>query len=121
MKSAPRRPLPSGMQHPVAITTAVKQLNEALKIRSHARYYVERYGDRYRWSIASGGGFYPLLREVAAYMDIDYRRLILGFDTVGKMTIVAANKPSRTRPDAWTMIALADAPLSQAALVARLR
>lgn len=44
--------------------------------------YVERFGERWRWSPAHRGGAYPLLRIVARFLRIDYHRIVVPFGTV---------------------------------------
>lgn len=63
-------------------------------IATHARpgreVYVERRGAGYRWSPAHAGGSYPLHREVALTIDVDYHRFVLPFVTVDGRAIVKA-------------------------------
>jgi hypothetical protein len=44
--------------------------------------YVERFGERWRWSPAHQGGAYPLLRIVARFLRIDHHRIMVPFRTV---------------------------------------
>lgn len=44
--------------------------------------YVERFGDRWRWSPAHRGGAYPLLRVVSRFLRVDHHRIIVPFRTV---------------------------------------
>jgi hypothetical protein len=44
--------------------------------------YVERFGDRWRWSPAHRGGAYPLLRVVARFLRVDHYRIVVPFRTV---------------------------------------
>lgn len=74
--------------------------------RDQRRVYVERLGDRYRWSLVSNSG-YPLLRNVAAYFAVDYTRLYVGFRTVeDELCIVCEDPANFETPDAWTAIDL---------------
>jgi hypothetical protein len=57
-----------------AVATAANERNGAI--------YVEKFPDGYRWSPAQPGGVYPLMRTVAAFLDVDYHRIIVGFRTV---------------------------------------
>ena len=67
--------------------------------------YVERRGDLYRWSLTHRGGPYPLLRETAKLLGIDYHQLVLpcrALDGTG-LTIVGA-EPHARPPDAWVLL-----------------
>lgn len=74
----------------------------ALGSRSFVKCYAERQGSRYRWSIAHRGGPYPLLREVARFLDLPHTSLLVGTTGVEGWTVVA--DPDGRRPDAWTFI-----------------
>lgn len=50
--------------------------------------YVERLGEGWRWSLAHPGGPYPLLRETARFLQIDYRQLLMPFRTVAPAVAV---------------------------------
>ena len=63
--------------------------------------YVERLGDRYRWSLAHRGGSYPLLRVAARFLQMDYQTLMIGFRTVEDGYAVLARDPEHEPvPDA---------------------
>ena len=47
------------------------------------KVYVERLGDRYRWSLIHRGGPNPLLRITAKYLQVDYNSIIVGCREVG--------------------------------------
>ena len=68
-----------------------------------ARIYVERRDDTYRWSIAHRGGAYPLLREVARFLDVPYESIILPFRTINGWAIILAPDLA-AQPDAWGLI-----------------
>jgi hypothetical protein len=53
--------------------------------------YIERRSAGYRWSPVHAGGSYPLLRTVAAMIDVNYHALGLPFTTVEGRTVVNAD------------------------------
>ena len=61
--------------------------------RSDAKVYIERRGDGYRWSPAHPGGPYPILREVARFLELDHHRLIVGCAAVDDLSVVAPEGP----------------------------
>jgi hypothetical protein len=70
----------------------------------HEYLYVERKGQRYRWSPAHRGGAYPLLRIAARYLDVSHHQIILGFRTVGDYAIICEKPNEFEQPDAWCII-----------------
>ena len=64
--------------------------------------YAERRGDGYR--PAHRGGPYPLLREVARFLDLDHRSLIVGCAAVDGWTIIAPEGPRMPKAPAWAFI-----------------
>jgi len=79
--------------------------------------YVERLGDRYRWSLAHKGGAYPLLRVAARFLQMDYQALMIGFRTVDDSYAVLARDAEREPvPDAAAMLVLSQPPTSREAL-----
>ena len=57
--------------------------------------YVERRGDQYRWSLATKGGPYPLLRITARFLEMDpYSLAGVGSRVVGDDGW-CANRPDR--------------------------
>lgn len=52
--------------------------------------YVERSGDRFRWSPAVRGGGYPLLRVVARFLECPHTDITVGVEPVGEWCIVQA-------------------------------
>lgn len=74
----------------------------ALGRRSAVKCYVERHGSRYRWSIAHGGGPYPLLREVASFLELPHTSLVVGTTAVEGWTVIADSHEGL--PDAWAFI-----------------
>jgi len=67
------------------------------------KVYVEQREDGYRWSIVHGGGPYPLLRELAQLLDVDYTSLVLPFATLDGWAYVLA-PDLEGEPDSWAFI-----------------
>jgi hypothetical protein len=67
--------------------------------------YVERRDDDYYWSLVHGGGPYPLHREVARFLGVDWRRLVLGSrDVDSRWTALQLGPHDGSEPDAWAVI-----------------
>ena len=79
--------------------------------------YVERRGDVYRWSLASRGGPYPLLREMARILRIEYYRIVLPFRTLAGLglAIVDAEPKNPAPPDASAVLQI-DSPVDAPAV-----
>jgi len=88
-----------------ATCTSERAAEQITRFGAHqfARIYVERRDDAYRWSIAHRGGAYPLLRELARFLDVPYESIILPFGTVDGWAMVLAPDLSGP-PDAWGII-----------------
>lgn len=72
------------------------------------KVYVERRRDGYRWSIAHGGGPYPLLRTVAAFLQVDHTRIVVeGRDAGDGWCVFQLGPRDDGEPDAWAVLALA--------------
>jgi len=66
--------------------------------------YVERRGEQYRWSFATKGGPYPLLRITARFLLMDPYSLVgVGSRVVGDGWGVQIVE-SDTEPDAWAVL-----------------
>jgi hypothetical protein len=69
--------------------------------------YVERRGDEYRWSLATKGGGYPLLRITARFLGVDYRRIYVGFRTLPNGAAILCEDPANIDiPDKWAVLKL---------------
>jgi hypothetical protein len=69
------------------------------------RIYVERLGDLWRWRLISDGGPYPLLRNTANFLRMDYRALLVGADAgPGGSSIVSTDADRNVQPDATAVI-----------------
>ena len=74
--------------------------------------YVECLGDQYRWSPASRGGPYPLMRLLSRFLGCDHHQLTVGFVTVDGWCIAA--DPEETRWDRYMILEHAPADVSAA-------
>jgi hypothetical protein len=63
------------------IETVALAVSVATEFQS--KVYLERLGERYRWSLIHRGGAYPLLRITAKYLQVDYTSIIVGCREVG--------------------------------------
>ncbi len=78
------------------------------------KVYVERLGDRYRWSLIHRGGPYPLLRITARYLKVDYHSIIVGYRQVGVgWSGLNGNETESLEPDAWAILSF-DGPTTAA-------
>jgi len=67
--------------------------------------YVERRGDQYRWSFATQGGPYPLLRITARFLEMDPCSLVgVGSRVVGDGWGVQIVDENDTEPDVWAVL-----------------
>jgi len=68
-------------------------------------FFVERRGDQYRWSFATKGGPYPLLRITARFLLMDpYYLAGVGSRVVGDGWCVQIVDEIDTEPDTWAML-----------------
>lgn len=65
--------------------------------------YVERLGDLWRWSVATKGGAYPLLRITARYLQMDPYSLVSGYRQVAGGWFVQLVE-NDTEPDVWSVL-----------------
>ena len=95
--------LPDSMLRGARLGEVAKQVAAA---SGPARFvYVERRGNLYRWSLAHRGGAYPLLRETAKLLGIEYHTIILPFRTLPTGLAIVDAEPKYTSPaDAWTVL-----------------
>ena len=85
------------------------------------KVYVERLGDRYRWSLIHRGGPYPLLRITAKYLQVDYHSIIVGCREVGDgWSGLNGNETEPLEPDAWAVLTFAG-PTTATDVGARIR
>ncbi len=84
------------------------EVAEALFVASERETsaYVERFGGDYRWSLTHRGGSYPLLRITAAFLQMDYRALAVGFRTVLDGWTVLGDGDGEPEPDAAAVVGL---------------
>lgn len=89
--------------------SSLNEVAEAVAAASEteAIVYVERLGDEYRWSLATKGGGYPLLRISARFLGVDYRQIYVGFRTLPNGTAILCEDPSKFDvPDRWAVLKL---------------
>ena len=73
--------------------------------------YVERRADMYRWSPTHRGGPYPLLRETAKLLGVDYHELVVPCRALeGTPYSIVDVEPPEGPPDAWTLLELEQRP-----------
>jgi hypothetical protein len=99
----------AGFSYSIFEPSAIEAVAEAVFVASeHAsEVYVERFDDRYRWSLVHKGGAYPLLRVTANFLQMDYHALAIGFRTVvDGYTALAEYLDHDPRPDAAAVVAL---------------
>jgi len=98
--------------------SSLNEVAEAVAAASESQpmVYVERLGDAYRWSLATKGGGYPLLRITARFLDVDYTRIYVGFRTLlNGMAILCEDPSSVEIPDKWAVLKLSGKITSTAA------
>jgi hypothetical protein len=84
-----------------------KAIAAASEVERHL--YIERKGETYRWSLAHGGGAYPLLRISARFLGVDYQSIYIGFRTLPDGYSILCEDPGDfDEPDAWTVLELED-------------
>jgi hypothetical protein len=120
-----REPAPevAGLSRSIFEPSPLEEVAEAIFVASEreSEVYVERFDDRYRWSLVHKGGAYPLLRVTAAFLQMDYHALAIGTRTVaGGYAALAEYPEDEPEPDASAVIALQWGTLPDDA-VARIR
>ena len=83
------------------------EVAEAISVASEDFYdiYVERRGDLWRWSFATTGGPYPLLRITARFLEMDPCSLVgVGSRVVGDGWGVQIVDDTDTEPDVWAVL-----------------
>jgi hypothetical protein len=103
MDETRRRELAATMMEPSPVGDVADAVATFAK-RSSAKVYVERCSNGYRWSPAHAGGPYPLLREVALFLDRDHHGLVIGCAAVDGYSIVAPEGPNMPKPRAWAFL-----------------
>ena len=94
-------------------SSLLEEVAEAISAasESHRDFYVERRGDQWRWSFATRGGGYPLLRSTASFLRMDYSSLGgVGSRVVGDEWCVQIVQTD-TEPDAWVVLTF-DGPVA---------
>ena len=100
-----RRRLYQSVFHPSPLDEVAEAVSVATE--DHPSIYVEKLGDRFRWSFATrGGGPYPQLRITAQFLKMDYSALRgVGCREVGDEWCVQIVDESQMGPDAWAVLA----------------
>ena len=115
MDDARRRKLARTMAEPSQLDDVIEAIAAFAKV-SNCKVQVEQYGSplkKFRWAIVHGGGPYPLLREVARFLEVDHHSIIVEAKAVDGQSVVAPMRPIR-RPTRRAMIT----PSSDKAVVA---
>jgi hypothetical protein len=83
----------------------LEQVAEAVSVATDKFHdvYVERRGDQYRWSLATKGGPYPLLRITARFLKLDPYSLVSGYRQVAGGWFVQLVEDD-TEPDASVVL-----------------
>jgi hypothetical protein len=77
---------------------------------TESQLYVERFGDRWRWSLVHGGGPYPLLRVTARFLKVDYTAISIGHRQIeGGLSVLTRDLEEVGDPHRW-MVAVFDGP-----------
>ena len=71
-----RRLLARSMIQPATLDDVAQAIADAAS-RHAPLVYVERHGERWRWSLAHRGGPYPLLRETARFLGMPPSSLLM--------------------------------------------
>ena len=85
----------------------LEEVAEAISVATEKFHdiYVERRSDRYRWSFATKGGPYPLLRITARFLQMDpYSLAGVGSREVGGGWCVQIVADGDAEPDAWSVL-----------------
>jgi hypothetical protein len=97
--------------HPSPLNEVAEAVSAATE--DHCKIYVEKLGDRFRWSFATrAGGPYPQLRITAQFLRMDYSSLRgVGSREVGDGFCVQIVDEGEIGPDAWALLTF-DEPAS---------
>ena len=95
----------------------LEEVAEAVSVASedHPHIYVERVDHEWRWSLATMGGPYPLIRLSAQYLKMDYVALRgVGSRVVGDGWCVQIVDERGSEPIAWAVLRFDEfAPVQQ--------
>lgn len=96
------------------VSSPLESVAGAVSVASdeHRSFYVDRDDDGWRWSPATGGGPYPLLRITARFLLCSHFRIMVGRRTVGDGVRVLMGECDEQRPNRrWAILDL-DGPVS---------
>jgi hypothetical protein len=99
----------SAMIQRTRVWSSLDEVAEAVAVASESEsmIYVERLADLYRWSLATKGGGYPLLRITARFLGVDFREIYVGFRTLPDGVAVLCEDPSNFDvPVSWAVLKL---------------
>jgi Domain of unknown function (DUF6438) len=102
-----RRELVDTMTEPSSAEDVIRAI-ASFGVRPSVKIYVERSGRGYRWSMAHRGGSYPLLREVATFLDLPYTSLLLPCTGVQGWTVIAPTGFLKYVPTSWAILEASD-------------
>src|SRR4051794_38519619 len=88
-------------------TSSLRRVATAVSVATESErlVYVERMTRGWRWSLASRGDGYPLLRISAHFLRMDHTKLMIGFYTLANGPSILARNPQYPRqPQAWAML-----------------
>lgn len=86
---------------------------EAISVASEQcrSVYIDRDAHGWRWSPATRGGPYPLLRITARFLRCDYFRIVVGCRSLDNGVCVLKGAPEEPRPNlSWAILDI-DAPV----------
>lgn len=88
---------------PSTLADVVEAVSVASQDERHV--YVERLGDKWRWSLTHDGGAYPLMRIAARFLRVDPNRIIVPFRMVAEGVYILCEDPNNvTEPDEWDVL-----------------
>ncbi len=95
MDDARRQKLARTMAEPSELDDVIEAIAAFAKV-SNCKVQIEQYGSplrQFRWAIVHGGGPYPLLREVARFLEVDHHSILVQAKAVDGQSIVAPAQP----------------------------
>lgn len=106
----------------IYVPSSLDAVAEAVAVATQVekRIYVERTGDKYRWSLTHPGGPYPMLRITARFLRVDYHAIVVGCRKVADGVCVIAGGPEGDLPpESWAVLYF-DGPTGSGDLKARI-
>jgi hypothetical protein len=105
------------------VSSSFDSVVEAVSVASQQcrMLYVDRDSDGWRWSPATRGGGYPLLRITARFLRCDHYRIIVGFRTMENGVCVLMGERDERRVDLVWAVLEVDGPMSSEIAAERIR